>query len=255
MSTYAAESGHWYHAGSGVPCYSIVGKNGKDRPTTIRDARAMDLVPSVTTILSCAAKPALTNWMVDQALMAALTLPRLPNEPLDAFMKRAKQDSKEQARKAAERGTALHGAIERFIKEGIPDTTWALHIANVRNALADVGIDLQAGQAERSFACSMGYGGKLDFHTPIAVIDFKSKPAITDKVTAYDEHGMQLSAYAEGLGLPAARRINVFVGITDEQVKIHEWPADTHSKHWRMFFSLLRFWQAANNFHAQMRAA
>lgn len=255
MSTYVAESGHWYHAKSGAPCYSLVGKNGKDRPTTIRDARAMDLVPSVTTILNCAAKPALVNWMVDQALMAALTLPRLPNEPLDEFMKRAKQDSKEQSRKAAERGTALHGAIERFVIDGVPDMQWALHIANVRNALAAIGIDISTGMAEKSFSCAHGYGGKLDWHSPLAVIDFKSKDAITEKVMAYDEHGMQLSAYAEGLGIPGVRRLNVFVGVNDEQVKIHEWPADTHAKHWRMFYSLLQYWQTVNNFNAQTRAA
>lgn len=244
MSDFASASGHWYDK-DGNPCYTIIGKNGVKRNTTLRDARVLGLVPSVTTIINCAAKPALTNWMVDQALMAALTLPRLPDESLDDFMRRAKQDSKEQAIKAAERGTALHGGIERYIQTQIPDTEWALHIANVRNALHNIGIDILAGHAERSFASPKGYGGKLDWHNSAAVIDFKSKPAITDKVIAYDEHGMQLSAYADGLGIPNARRINVFVGITDEQVKIHEWPANTARKHWRMFESLLSYWHTS----------
>lgn len=249
---FASASGRWYTR-DGNPCYTIIGKNGKERNTTLRDARQLALVPSVTTIINCAAKPALENWKIDQALMAALTLPRLPGELLDDFMKRAKQDSKEQAIKAAARGIALHGAIERYIRDGIPDTQWALHIANIRNALASIGITLLDGKAERSFSSLLGYGGKLDWHDDLAVVDFKGKPTINDKVTAYDEHGMQLSAYAEGLSLVNARRINVFIGIDDEQVKIHEWPIETHAKHWRMFQSLLTYWQTMNG-HMEVAA-
>ena len=47
---YTAESGHWYTRG-GEPAYTVTGKNGKERNTTLRDARTMNLVPSVTTVL------------------------------------------------------------------------------------------------------------------------------------------------------------------------------------------------------------
>ena len=68
----ASESNHWYTR-DGIPQYTIVGKNGNERNTTLRDARTMDLVPSVTTVLGVAAKPALVAWMQTQVLMAALT--------------------------------------------------------------------------------------------------------------------------------------------------------------------------------------
>ena len=58
---HASEAGHWYTR-SGDPMYTIMGKStGKPRNTTLRDARELNLVPSVTTILNVAAKPALTN--------------------------------------------------------------------------------------------------------------------------------------------------------------------------------------------------
>jgi hypothetical protein len=83
MTEFATSAGHWYTL-DGEPCYTIVGKNGAERNTTLRDARTMALVPSVTTIIRQAAAPALEKWKRDQLLMAALTLPRMPNEPSSA---------------------------------------------------------------------------------------------------------------------------------------------------------------------------
>jgi len=62
--------------------YTVEAKKGGQRNTTLRDARTMNLVPSVTTILNIAAKPALLAWMQQQVLYAALTLPRRPDEPI-----------------------------------------------------------------------------------------------------------------------------------------------------------------------------
>src|SRR3990170_2052467 len=110
----ASEQGHWYTK-SGKTCYEIVGKNGVLRPTTLRDARTLNLLPSVTSILGMLPKPALITWMKKQVLMSALTLTRLPDEPDEAYIARILADADEQARMAREKGTAIHGAIERFI--------------------------------------------------------------------------------------------------------------------------------------------
>lgn len=103
---------HWYDIATGAPRYQVPNKStGGMRDTTLRDARQLGLVPSVTTILQEANKPALINWMIDQALMAALTLPRNEGESLDDFIGRAKEDSKQQAINAAARGTEIHNAL------------------------------------------------------------------------------------------------------------------------------------------------
>ena len=52
---YTSEAGHWYTK-DGVPAYTVIGKNGKERNTNLRDAREHSLVPSVTTIINVAAK-------------------------------------------------------------------------------------------------------------------------------------------------------------------------------------------------------
>ena len=48
-NTYKSEAGHWYDR-AGEPMYTIIGANGKERNTNLRDAKSLGLVPSVTTV-------------------------------------------------------------------------------------------------------------------------------------------------------------------------------------------------------------
>ena len=109
----ASESNHWYTR-DGVPRYTVIGKNGKERNTTLRDARTDNLVPSVTTVLNVMAKPALIQWLQKQVLLAALTLPRIPGEPEEVYIERIMSDSKEQGRAAADAGTDIHASLQCF---------------------------------------------------------------------------------------------------------------------------------------------
>src|SRR2546430_6066581 len=109
-----SEACHWYTK-QGAPCYEVTAQNGTMRPTTLADARKLDLVPSVTTIINSAAKPGLQQWKLQQMLLAALTLPRLGSESIEDFSQRVILDSEEEGKKAMNRGTELHAAIERFI--------------------------------------------------------------------------------------------------------------------------------------------
>src|SRR6185369_1021896 len=94
MTDYASEGGHFYTR-AGEPAYTIVGKNGVERNTTLRDARKLDLVPGVTSIIRCAAAPGLEAWKQDQLLLAALTLPRLDGESEKSWLSRVKTDSED----------------------------------------------------------------------------------------------------------------------------------------------------------------
>jgi hypothetical protein len=85
--------------------YTVEAKNGNQRPTTLRDARALDLVPSVTTVLNVAAKPGLEAWKQRQLLLAALTLPRSEEEAEDNYLDRIIRDSREEGQS---RGRCWH---------------------------------------------------------------------------------------------------------------------------------------------------
>lgn len=256
--TYASDGGHWYSA-DGTPCYTLKGANGQERPTTLRDARKLGLYPSVTTITRCAAAPGLVNWMVDQAILSALTLPRREGESEEAWLVRVKQDSKETARKAADRGTEIHGALEKHFLGIPPDEEMFPYVKAVtQNLLAWFG-DIQ-WDAERSFAHPMGFGGKCDLHAKAEriVVDFKGKD-FTDpnECKQYDEHLMQGAAYLAGFGLlEGGRFANVFISRNKPGlVCIVESKPEEIMRGWRMFRSLLTYWQEANAYRPILKEA
>jgi len=242
----ASESQHWYDK-SGKPMYTVKAKDGSDRPTTLRDARKLDLIPSVTTIMGVAAKPGLEAWKMNQMMMAALTLPRAPDEPEDQFVERIQRDAKEQAKQAAERGTRIHEALEKFY-DGVMYAEYAEHQVGVDNAMRQY-FGAPEWKTETAFASHYGYGGKIDLHSMDddgIVVDFKTKE-FTDpsKIALYDELPMQLAAYRMGLDIPHARCANVFVSVTQPGlVEIKEWTEEELQRAWHMFYALRQFWYA-----------
>lgn len=240
----ASESGHWYWP-SGLPAYEMETANGY-RPTTLRDARKLGLLPSVTTIIKAAASPGLEIWKQRQVLMAALTLPRQTGETDEALINRILSDSKEETRQAADRGTEIHAAVQAYFGEmetppAHLDTVQAV-AHELRGWFGDLAWPMDA---ERCFAHPLGFGGKTDLSTPLLILDVKTK-AFEDakEVNVYDEQVMQLAAYRVGLGHPYARCANVFVSTTKPGliwVKEHE--AGDLAKAWEMFVALLHFWR------------
>jgi len=246
----ASESNHWYTR-EGAPMYTVEAAKGGQRNTTLRDARKLSLVPSVTTVLNVAAKPALTIWLQKQVLLAALTLPRRDNEPEDDYIARIIDDSKEQGRSAADAGTNIHTSIQSFY-EGTPATA-TQHVEHVVGAdhRINEAFGFQSWVAEKSFANEHGFGGKCDLHSVAdggVVIDIKTKEFFDPaKVEGYDEHLMQLAAYRIGLGLHNARCANVFVSRSVKGlVVVKEWSQEDLERGWDMFMHLLQFWQLKN---------
>lgn len=246
----SSESGHWYTR-DGKTAYTTIGKNGKERNTTLRDARTSNLVPSVTTIIKCASSPGLEAWKQQQVLLASLTLPRKDGEPEEHWLERIMSDSKETGRKAAERGTAIHGGIQSYYEQKVIE----LYLAHAK--ATEKAIDEHFGKhlwvPEEAFASEHGYGGKCDLISKDGdgfVVDVKTKEFTDpDSVKGYDEHLMQLSAYRVGFGLPKARCANIFVSVQEPVVvKIVEWSEEDLQKGWHMFKSLLNFWQVKNNY-------
>jgi hypothetical protein len=252
--THAAESLHWYDR-SGRPAYTVKAKDGSDRPATLRDARKLNLVPSVTAIIKCAAAPGLQYWMQKQVMLAALTLPKVAGETEDAYLSRILNDSKEQARKAAERGTAIHAAIQGFYQDETTTPGYEAHIEGAVHAVQQWAGEGTEGQwiAEAAFAHQMGFGGKVDLHVPgDVVVDFKTKEFdTTADLKTWDEHHMQLAAYRHGLGLEKAHCAIVYVSTTVPGLaKLIEIPEEELQRGWTCFYSLLHFWQAKSSYRS-----
>lgn len=245
-------SDHWYSR-AGQPAYELVGANGKLRNTTLADARKLGLVPSVTTVLGVVAKPQLEKWKRDQSVMAALTLPRQPGETEESLLRRIYTDSEAQSKAAAEEGTRIHDAIELYFKEGYPASgPYIQHVRATRAELSRLFPDVSDWVPEASFASGMGYGGKVDLHSPSAgiVVDFKGKDGdFSDgKKLAHDQH-WQLAAYHYGLRLPSNVCANLFVSRTHPgAVASHVWSVEQVREGWEVFEASLRLWKALKRF-------
>ena len=250
---FTAESGHWYTQ-KGDPMYTIIGANGKERNTNLRDAKKENLVPSVTTILGMIAKPALENWKIDQALKSALTLEQYEGESLKSFTYRCKDDSKSIGIKAAKEGTKIHAMIERgFLGEGTSKTY------EIIKDWLDENFPDEEWIAEDSFCAESGYGGKIDLYSKSGIfVDFKTKDNLEGKDPAklvYDEHGMQLSAYAQGCGYDDVERVSIFVDRGDtELIACHIWDKDSQAKHTAMFNAILDYWKLVKNYDSSINA-
>lgn len=244
---HASESLHWYDR-QGQPAYQVKAKAGHMRPTTLADARKLALCPSVTSIIRCAAAPALEVWKQKQVLLAALTLPRIPGELDDDYCARIMEDSKEQAKKAAEKGTAIHAAVQGHFENEPPAEEFRLHVKGAAETVHAWG----GGnwQPEVSFAHALGFGGKIDLNNGRFLVDFKSKEfGPGDELTTWPEHHMQLGAYRHGMGIEDARCAIVYVSVTNPGLtKLIEIPEEHLEQGWTMFYSLLHYWKAKNKF-------
>ena len=254
------ESSHWYTR-DGKPAYTVTGKNGLERPTTLKDARKLGLVPSVTTIIKEASRPGLERWKLDQMLHAALTLPRQTDEKESDWISRVWTDSQETARKAAERGVAIHAAIQEHFNcgriTGSYDPRYDLHCQGAENAVFGWDPQYYASEAEESFSCPLGYGGKVDLNgKPDFVIDFKTKEfGEEDDLRIWDEHSMQLAAYREGLGMPKARCAICYVSVNNPGLsRLIEIPEEDLQRGWEMFLYLLGYWKSKNRFNSSWEA-
>ena len=252
--TTASEGGHWY-AKDGTPVYEVPTADGKKmRDCTLRDARKRQLAPGFSTIAKLEYKLALETWKINQAFLAALTLPPIPGETLEAFKERAMADANAQAEKARQRGVELHGALEAYYQTG---EVGELHAPFVMPVVEWLAINCPTAQwvPEKSFAHPAGYGGKIDLYAPgVALVDFKFKDftmadVIAKKIKGYDEHEMQLHAYAHGLYEKPnhCRLINLFISSTVPGLFVPvEWK-------WRApaltaFFCLLDLWQIRKDY-------
>lgn len=250
------DGGHWYTR-EGAPCYEQRTKAGGVRPTSLSDARKQGLVPSVTTVLKVIDKPQLTAWCVDQGILAALTLPRIEGESEAAFLSRVREDGKAQARGAAEEGSRIHDAIECYFKGRDVPAPYRLHVAGVIAELARLFPAVTDWRAEDAFAHPLGFGGKVDLHSPSTgiVVDFKGKDGdFSDgRRLEYDQH-WQLAAYQVGLRLPRAVCANVFFSRTHPGcTESHLWKSADIDAGWQVFEAALRLWKACKQFDSAFK--
>jgi hypothetical protein len=242
-------SQHWYCAVTGEPRYTTIGKNGKERNTTLRDAKANPgtLVPSVSTINGQLSKDGLNTWLQGEAVKAAMENPRGLQEEEKDYIARILELAKKKSQDAMNRGTTIHDWIESFYNnEFIPESP--SYVITVDKAItAHFGAQLWI--PEQSLVNSQeGYGGKCDLYCKPSVgfggvvIDFKSTEKSPAELTPYIDNTLQLAAYREVLA-PSARCANVYINGDTGEVAIYEHKEQDLRDAYEMFLSLLKIYK------------
>ncbi len=250
--------GHWYTT-SGEPMHWIEGANGKQRDTTLRDARKLNLLPSVTEIINTLDKPALTRWKLRQVTQACYNFPQPEGESYDTYHDYLLKCAFENSTDARDRGSEIHNCIEMILKDGyeavrgvdgdirkIADAALLAIFRYTGTYLHDF-VDGNTLTAEQ-IAVGNGFAGMVDAHNDDFIIDWKTKDIEEGKRNYWPEMAMQLAAYNQALG-GDHRCINVFIDrTTPGLVEIYEWPAEEIKTAWQKFELLLKYWQLAKNY-------
>jgi len=199
-----SEGSHWYYT-DGKPCYELPKADGSGmKVPTLADARKLNLLPGVSTILKILHKQALLEWLIEQSVLAVLTTPRLPQEPDDAFAKRVLSTERvqdQESQKARDRGVEIHDGMEQLVSGKPVDPDLAPWVMPAFEKLKSYGPFLQA----EVNVVGRGYGGRTDLvqqgQDCIWVWDYKSAKKLPDpkKGGAWSEHRLQLAAYAKAI--------------------------------------------------------
>jgi hypothetical protein len=257
---------HWYFP-DGTPLHEVPRADGKgSRPTSLRDARKLGLFPSVTNVLSILAKPGLDAWKQEQAILAALTLPRTEGETLDDFAKRVLVDMTSEVGRAADRGSAVHAAIEGYAQgRWLPEDKEIARLFEPARQWFDKEVIAVHSVEIATAHLEWGYAGRVDLVATLrstgrpTVIDFKTQKTRRDKdgnfkPILHDTWPLQLEAYRMALasrdkGLADAAIASVVIGSTDPvPVVVKVWHDADKDGYFRAFRAARDLWVWQKNY-------
>lgn len=261
--------GHWYDKEANPRHYE--GKNGGD--TTLREARKLDLYPSVTTVGSITHKDALVKWLqkeaciatveflkkgFDEALQAGFEIEDIEWGEVDdrwCYARIAEARAKVTAK--ADLGTEIHDILEKYMQDPFTvDPKYRKLCYAIEECIKEhTGLSLYDFIPEKTFCNSeVGYGGTCDLHSkpalPQWIIDYKTKDEVTEKTRGYEGQAEQLAAYSRGLRRENARMANIFIPreIPEDgevYVKFYE---HKDANAWNRFYHQCLLWQVTKKY-------
>lgn len=250
-----------FYLRTGEPFHTVpLAKGEGTRPANVRDARKVGAIPSTTNRLAILSKPGLEAWKQEQAILAALTLPRIEGETDDAFAHRVVEDAGEQVSKAGDLGTRIHAAIEAYARsKTAPPADLLPYLAPFigwfDSNVEEVGLteEIVVNEAE-------GYAGKLDALLKIGgrwcLCDFKSQGCPNGKPNYYETWPLQLESYARALpsGFKADALLSVVIPTSPEHLGLHikEYPAIERERYWEAFQAAGVLWTYIKGYDPRM---
>ena len=232
------------------------------RPTRITDVKkwwgaGRNVLPSVTTIQNILAKPALTNWLIDEHLKQAFDAKTQAISEGD-YISTVKKLARKEMDKAPTAGSDIHKLLDDHCKGKLPTDHPMRQLCESVNRLIAAKTKQREWQSEVNFVSNEGYGGQIDLCNPEWIIDYKTKQTadkFKPKKMAFDNHVQQLSAYRKGIKnsgknywQPLARCANVYICLEDGQIDFHEHSEQELDRGWNIFKHSLAIWQLQNGY-------
>lgn len=264
------QTSHWYapnhQEGTFSPLHEVPKADGKGmRATTLRDARKFGLYPSVTNRMAVMSKPGLERWKIEQALLSAITLPRLKDEEPDAFLSRVLEDMDKERDRAAKFGSEIHKALEdhlggKLSEDNLKHSSVYPFVISAMGWVKDhfmetIGTEICVGNH------SLRYAGTLDFMGDtvagkLAIVDFKTQNIKEGREAVfYDDWAIQLSAYAQcpvhnGNRIIAGFPVELYSVVIDSNMpgpcSVKQW--ENPESYFRAFQAACTIWDYRNDF-------
>ena len=241
---------HWYTL-DGEACHFQ--PNGK--PTTLREARVQNLVPSVSGVLGMIEKPHLTTWKCDQMIRKAMYNPRINDESEQAYIDRIHGLSNLDKHDILDFGTRVHHAIEQFnlgkFDESKDPEIWPWLETYVRWAQSRL---IRTIAVEKTVTSKRwGFGGTIDLIAEVrgirgpVIVDYKTQ-AYGKKPHFRDEYAYQLAAYRKTMR-PNPMCISLVIK-RDEPMPVVEktWSSAELRRGWRVFAAANKLWQETKKY-------
>lgn len=262
---FASEACHAYDR-DGNPQYFVPYKDkkrkGEMRPTTLRDIKENGWYPSVSTILKMIPKDGLTPWIKRQVAEAAFDITPGEMESKEEYISMLVREANDRMSTQREKGSRDHGEVERYFRmlsqpsHLIPSEVEFIYLNSapinaVKTALDKLGMARQRVSSEKSFACPLGYGGKIDLsgYDEPWIVDFKFVSHL-DKKLDYIDRCAQGAAYLFGKygQLENCRFANIFVSTEDYIFQIKEWSQEELMHGWNVFWACFELWKILNRY-------
>jgi hypothetical protein len=237
----------------GKPYYTVKGKDGKERATTLRDARKVNACIGVTSVIGQLDKPGLNYWLLTRLLEVVEQQKHLIGKSED-WQKILLSISEGRNSQYSKEGNRIHDAIELYFNEGIVEPENEALVYPTVQLLEQMYPDA-IYESEKSFCHPDGFGGCIDLviHTSDGkiLVDFKTKnkSGLSSKMCG-DDYCMQLAAYAKAEGKDDVIMCqNILISLENPgEVFTHIWSDEQLERGEKMFMALLEFWKLSNNY-------
>jgi len=222
----------------------------------VREGESRVHVPGVTTICDSLPKPFLVPWAANKAAEAfrAGVEPGViyDAEMLDALAESSRKAHSRIKQEAADKGTAVHNWLERFLKEGVEEEITEPQVANgVAAARAWLGehkveiIEIE----RRVFHRELLYAGTLDVLAivdgVVSILDWKTSKTLHTEY--YAQTAAYLMAYSHETGVQIPNRWVIRLDKESGEPEFILLGPETIATHFRVFTAALELYRAMKN--------